>query len=511
MAPMRTVVQSALRLSRQTFVEARHRAGSSAATERREECLMLKRLASIMATVTFVTGVFAAGTAFGQQTLGFTINPTEGRPGDTVTGQVNPADVAANCVTDVAAFQARFTDLLNGPFVGGNTVGDLPQTWFPDPNNIVYENTNQLGYVLTLLVVLGISADIGGAAGTALPQTFVMTFANFDQTPIGELGHFDPVTGAGSVTVPDVTPGVFPVAATCVGPVFDLNVLRAGIEASGAFLTGINAQFGPDGPFSPEFIQFMRDFLGPNAPADDFELLIAFVNQIGPTLLQPIVAPDALGVQLFTVLPPPLNHFQCYGVRNERFSSVDVTLVDRFGSLLASVRRATDICAPSDKNGEDPTAPTDPDYLTAYDIKRRGKFQTVKGQTVVNQFGTLTVDVKNPKSLLVPSAFSDEAPPSSPAGAFVNHFTCYDVDVTKRTPGFTAQTVTVQTPFETVDIQLRKPRQLCVPTNKNGEDPSAPTDRESLLCYDTKVKGKRLSSDAFVNNQFGPQTYRLNK
>jgi hypothetical protein len=45
-----------------------------------------------------------------------------------VNGQVNPADVAANCVTDVAAFQARFQEWLDGPFVGGNTEGELPQT-----------------------------------------------------------------------------------------------------------------------------------------------------------------------------------------------------------------------------------------------------------------------------------------------------------------------------------------------------------------------------------------------
>jgi hypothetical protein len=255
----------------------------------------------------------------------------------------------------------------------------------------------------------------------------------------------------------------------------------------------------------------MRDFLGPDAPADDFEVLVAFVNEIGPTLLQPIVTPDALGVQLFTVLPPPLNHFQCYEVRKERFSDVDVTLADRFGSLTATVREASDICAPADKNGEDPTAPGDPDYLTAYDIKTRGRFETVKGQTVVDQFGTLTVDVKKPRSLLVPSAFSADEPPSSPAGAFVNHFTCYDVDITKRTPRFTRRTVTVQTPSETVELELRKPERLCVPTNKNGEDPTAPDDRESLLCYETKGdRGRgRSPTPVFVNNQFGSQAYRL--
>ena len=184
--------------------------------------------------------------------------------------------------------------------------GELPQTWFPDPNNIVYENTNQIAYALTLRLISGISQDIGGAAATALPQSFVMTFTEFDQTPIGERGHFDPATGVGSVVVPDIPPAVWPVVAECVGPVLDLDLLRAGIEKSGAFLTSIGAQFGPDGPSSPEFLQFMRDFLGPDVPADDSEVLTAFVNAIGPTLLQSIVTPDALGVQLFTITTAPL-------------------------------------------------------------------------------------------------------------------------------------------------------------------------------------------------------------
>ena len=34
-----------------------------------------------------------------------------------------------------------------------------------------------------------------------------MTFADFAQNPLGTLGHFDPVTGVGSVTVPDIDPG----------------------------------------------------------------------------------------------------------------------------------------------------------------------------------------------------------------------------------------------------------------------------------------------------------------
>jgi hypothetical protein len=267
--------------------------------------MLERRLLSAIASVTFIIGVLGAGPAGAQALLDFTIDPTEGAPGTTVSGQVDPSDIAASCVTDVAAFQARFTELFNGPFVGSGTEGELPQRFFPDPNNIVYENTDQLSYVLTLLVVFGIVQDINGAAAAALPQTFVMAFIDpATQDPIGEIGSFDPVTGQGSVVVPNIAAGPSVIAAACVGPVFDLDLLEAGIREGGAFLTSIGVQFGPDGPFSEEFIAFMRTFLNDNT-SEPFDLLIAFVTAIGPDLLQPIVTPDAVGLQPFTVLGTP--------------------------------------------------------------------------------------------------------------------------------------------------------------------------------------------------------------
>ena len=244
----------------------------------------MKRLGSISTAVALLSGVLSAGTAVAQAPLGFTIDPTSGIRGSTVNGQVNPADVTANCVTDVSAFQARFGDLFNGPFVGGDTHGELPETFFPDPDNTVYENTNQMAYVLTLFAVLGISADINGAAASALPQTFVMTFADFSQKPLGTLGHFDPLTGVGSVVVPDITPGTYPVAGVCVGPELDLEALKTGIAASGAYFTSIGMQFGPDGPSSPEFETFAQGFLGSSSTG--FDLIIEFATAVGPTLIQ---------------------------------------------------------------------------------------------------------------------------------------------------------------------------------------------------------------------------------
>ena len=202
---------------------------------------MLKQLRYV-ATAALVISVTMAGTATAQGTLGFTIDPTQGFPGDTVNGQVSTADINAHCVTDLEAFQAEFQAVFTGPFAGGAAEGDLFSRFFPS-GEFVFENLDQSAYSLTGLVVLGIASNIGGAAETALPQTFVMTFADLaTQQPLGPLGHFDPVTGVGSVIVPNLAPGKYPVVATCVQPTLDLDTLEAGIRKNGAFLQSIGAQ-----------------------------------------------------------------------------------------------------------------------------------------------------------------------------------------------------------------------------------------------------------------------------
>lgn len=259
------------------------------------------RLVAIVALATLTSAQPASAQ------LGFTIDPTQGFPGDTVNGQVDPATVAANCTTTVEGLSAVFTDLFVGPFVSSDTEGELPQRFFPDPENIVYENSSQLSYVLTLLVVLGISQNINDAAVGALPQTFVMTFADIaTQEPIGPLGNFDPTTGVGSTIVPDLPPSLQAVVATCVTPTFDIDALEQGIIEGGQFLDSIGVQFGPEGPVSPEFEAFAQQFLGTTSTG--FELLIEFVQAVGPSLLQPIMVPQAVGLQFFEILPPaPIN------------------------------------------------------------------------------------------------------------------------------------------------------------------------------------------------------------
>ena len=253
---------------------------------------MSKRLTRMMVAA-LATGALAAGPVHGQS-LDLTIDPTAGVPGDVVSGQVDPADVDASCVTDVAEFQARFQQLATDPnlFNSGGVGGDLFDRFFPT-GDFDYETYEQLAYGLTGLVAFGLAGATGDPtiAEEALPLTFVLTFADLSTLqPIGERGTFDPETGAGTVVVPDVAPGPYAVAAACVGPTFDVDTLEAGIRSSAAFLESLGIPVDPE-----ELI----------AELGGFDALIAFLQEIGPTLLEPIVVPDALGVQLFTVLATP--------------------------------------------------------------------------------------------------------------------------------------------------------------------------------------------------------------
>jgi hypothetical protein len=257
-----------------------------------------------LAAAAMIGGVAAPVAA--QETLGFEIDPTEGFPGEIVNGQVNVADVAAHCTTDLEEFMARFQELAFDVLQFSPTV--TPPLWhrfWPEDtmNLFEIENHDQLAYTLTLFVAIGLSGGLSGddedAAAEALPQTFVMTFADVaTQEPVGELSNFDPDTGVGSVVVPDVDPGLWAVAAACVGPTLDPDVLEAGIRASGAFLQELGVP--AVNPLSPEFEEWAQEFL--DSEATGLALVIEFVTAIGPDLVQNIVEPDALGFELFTVL-----------------------------------------------------------------------------------------------------------------------------------------------------------------------------------------------------------------
>jgi uncharacterized repeat protein (TIGR01451 family) len=201
-----------------------------------------------------------------------------------------------------------------------------------------------------------------------------------------------------------------------------------------------------------------------------------------------------------TTLP---DHFQCYEVRPQAFPAIrGVSVVDQFGSHMETVRFAHRLCAPADKNGEFPDAPTDPDHLIGHLVT--APRVRVLNQTVVNQFGTVKLDVIRPDVLMVPTLKSVTAPPPPLPQPSIDHFQCYKVKPSQGAPPFTKILgVKVHDQFETAIVDLLKPVTLCAPANKRGEDPSAPDHPSHLLCYQTK-QAPFPATKTFTNSQFGP-------
>jgi hypothetical protein len=260
---------------------------------------MMHRIRLSTAAVTIGALVaLVASPAGGQQVpdvppLGFTISPTEGAVGSTVSGTVDTTDVEANCITDASEFVAQFVDLEDpigvvtpqyleplAAFVDG-----LPGEPFEDAST----NPTSFAALVAAFFPIGLALDLppngtGELAEGALAQTFVMAFADAaTATPVDPLGSFDPTTGEGSVTVPDVAAGPQPVIATCVA-------LREGLTAD-AFATALEP--------AAAFVEANLEAPFPTNPlAEEFR---AAATQVAPVILRELVDPQALGIQFFCV------------------------------------------------------------------------------------------------------------------------------------------------------------------------------------------------------------------
>ena len=84
------------------------------------------------------------------------------------------------------------------------------------------------------------------------------------------------------------------------------------------------------------------------------------------------------------------------------------------------------------------------------------------------------------------------------------HFNCYKVDERTVLPTIFVSLVDQFTAEE--DVLLRKPRELCVPVDKNGEGIVNPEDH--LVCYQVFSK-ERVDRQVLVINQFGEQELRV--
>jgi hypothetical protein len=195
-----------------------------------------------------------------------------------------------------------------------------------------------------------------------------------------------------------------------------------------------------------------------------------------------------------TATPVPLDHFQCFEIHRPPLNRAGVSVIDQFGPSTVTVKRAKRICAPASKNDENPAAVTEPGHLTSYTIKQTSPAFTGarKGVTVTNQFGSLVVNVGKADRLLVPTAKSLTGTPD-PLDDPLDHFKCYRVSGAR----FRQAGIGVETQFGSLTVDIKRPLHLCAPADKNGEDPSAPTHADHLLCY--QVRGPRPQSQPTIN------------
>lgn len=201
-----------------------------------------------------------------------------------------------------------------------------------------------------------------------------------------------------------------------------------------------------------------------------------------------------------------LDHFQCYEVKPAFMQATSVTEVDRFASQLLTLRFPHRLCAPAAKNGGGIL--NEVDHLTGYSSLRT-PFSKRSNQTVVNQLGSIVLDVTRRDMLLVPTAKNLAGPPPPLEPPTIGHFQCYRVKRSRGQPRFTKIEVGVADQFESVTETLVRPYSLCVPADKNGEDPAAPGRPGVLLCYKTRARDPFGTVDAHIANQFFPDVVTL--
>ena len=235
-------------------------------------------------------------------------------------------------------------------------------------------------------------------------------------------------------------------------------------------------------------------------PGDPEERIIATIEIINPDLSS-------------------TDHYLGYKVKEtkhtDKFKKFTVTLSDQFeDAALYKVEKPERLYNLVEKNTEGIS--DEITHLVGYKIKApkgEPKFEKVTNVLVTNQFGNIIVDVKKPELLLVPSAMDHLTIPDDIAPA-INHYKCYDVKETKGTPKFEKREVTISDPTfgESKTFEVKKPKQLCTPVDKNGE--GIIDEENHLLCYDLKkIKGesKFKKRNVFTNNQFEPEDLEVKK
>ncbi len=197
-----------------------------------------------------------------------------------------------------------------------------------------------------------------------------------------------------------------------------------------------------------------------------------------------------------------MDRFLCYKTRARQ--SVAVTLEDQFDSGDYAGTVVKSFCTPAEKDGggifDEET------HLVAYRIE--GPHSARAGIEVSNEFGVFRLDTKKVESLMVPSAKSivPDPPPGLPdPSSQVDNYRCLRARLTRGAGGFPrdlkAQPLSVSDQFGARTVFLRKPAELCLPTDKNGGGIENP--QVHLVCYKIKVDPRTSETGVQVKSSLG--------
>jgi hypothetical protein len=198
------------------------------------------------------------------------------------------------------------------------------------------------------------------------------------------------------------------------------------------------------------------------------------------TVTKQLSGPIANGSQL---------HFLCYEANRQPISPAPATVVDQFGQNTVTFNQLHQLCNPANKNDEDPNAVNDPNHIDGYDAGARTNPASGHKIKVTNQFGSVGLQLGAVQRVMVPSAKSLVGPVGPLQSTPVDRFVCYAVKVASSAGGaFVKQLgVKVQDEFGTLTVNLTEPRQFCAPANLNGHEPGAEQHLVHMLCYTTEL------------------------
>jgi len=191
-----------------------------------------------------------------------------------------------------------------------------------------------------------------------------------------------------------------------------------------------------------------------------------------------------------------LDHFVCYRAKTSKGTPrlqpvAGLPAADQFGTALADLRKTERLCLPSSVNGGDPGAAAHPDTLASYLVRLHDTLPSGAPRSnleIVNQLGTIRVDLKKIDGVLLPSALSMSTPPGPPIPPDPDRFGCYKVAISQGTAKFLPVFgVTIEDQLGTLTVDVARPTRLCSPLDLDGQDPGAVGHAPRLLCYQVRT------------------------